>query len=70
MSRLQTVLYVLMYVVVFLIGLAVVAIAQRLGVPGAYSGLVVLVTAPLTFVGGWILLRRNDRSGNDLEAVS
>lgn len=49
--------YVLMYVVVYLIGLLVVALVERAGAPGSASALVVLVTAPLTFVGGRLVLR-------------
>lgn len=49
-------LYVAMYVAVYLVGLAVIAIATQAGMPPEWSGLVVLVTAPLTFVGGRLLL--------------
>lgn len=59
MTRRQTVSYVVMYLLVFLVGLVVVAVAERNGVPSAWSGLVVLVTAPLSFVGGWFLLKRD-----------
>lgn len=54
----QTAAYVVMYLIVFLVGLGLVTLAERTGVPSAWSGLVVLVTAPLSFVGGWFLLRR------------
>ncbi len=47
--------YALLYLVVFGIGLLVVDRAVRAGLPAAYSGLVVLVTAPLTFAGGRLL---------------
>lgn len=49
-------LYVAMYVAVYLVGLAVIAIATQAGMPPEWSGLVVFVTAPLTFVGGRLLL--------------
>lgn len=49
-------LYVLMYLTVYLIGLGAVTLAVREGLPDSWSGLVVLVTAPLTFVGGRLLL--------------
>lgn len=58
MTGRQTAAYVVMYLVVFLVGLGLVTLAERNGVPPAWSGLVVLVTAPLSFVGGWFLLRR------------
>ncbi|GEM_PF-647023 len=50
--------YVLMYLAVYAIGLLVVHVATRAGLPEGASGLVVLVTAPLTFVGGRLLLVR------------
>ncbi|CAL8972072.1 MAG: hypothetical protein BGO38_13280 [Cellulomonas sp. 73-145] len=49
-------LYVLMYLTVYLIGLGAVTLAVHEGLPHSWSGLVVLVTAPLTFVGGRLLL--------------
>lgn len=56
LTRRLVTLYVLMYGVVFLIGLGVVALAMRAGAPPQASGLVVVVTAPLTFIGGRLLL--------------
>jgi len=56
MQRRHVVAYVLLYVVVYLIGLGVVALAVHAGVEEHYTGLVVLVTAPLTFLGGRLLL--------------
>lgn len=50
------VLYVAMYVAVYLVGLGAVAAAVPAGMPRAWSGLVVFVTAPLTFLGGRLLL--------------
>ncbi|WP_263729295.1 GtrA family protein [Cellulomonas sp. SG140] len=49
-------LYVLMYLTVYLVGLGAVTLAVHQGLPRSWSGLVVLVTAPLTFVGGRLLL--------------
>lgn len=49
-------LYVSMYVAVFLVGLAAVAVAVPAGMPRAWSGLVVFITAPMTFLGGRLLL--------------
>lgn len=62
MTRRLASLYVLMYLAVYLVGLAVVAVAVRAGLPESWSGLVVLVTAPLTFVGGRLLLTRGHRA--------
>jgi hypothetical protein len=56
-TRRMIVLYTLLYLAVFLIGLAAVAIATAAGLPHGYSGLVVLITAPLTFLGGRLLFR-------------
>ncbi len=56
MTRQRAIRYVLLYLTVYVIGLLVVAAAERAGMPGAWSGLVVVVTAPLTFVGGRLLL--------------
>ena len=50
--------YVVMYLAVYLVGLVVVAFAISSGMPEEWSGLVVLVTAPLTFLGGRVLLSR------------
>lgn len=56
MSRRHVIAYVLLYVAVYLVGLGAVALAVRMGLDEAYTGLVVLVTAPLTFLGGRLLL--------------
>lgn len=56
MSRKHVIAYVLLYVAVYLVGLGAVALAVRMGLDEAYTGLVVLVTAPLTFLGGRLLL--------------
>lgn len=47
--------YVAMYGAVYLVGLAVVAVLGQTGLPAWASSLVVLVTAPLTFVGGRLI---------------
>lgn len=49
-------LYAGMYLAVYLVGLVVIAVATQAGMPPEWSGLVVFVTAPLTFVGGRLLL--------------
>ncbi|MET0434560.1 MAG: GtrA family protein [Cellulomonas sp.] len=57
LGRNGTIAYVLMYLVVFVVGLGVIELMKDAGLPGGSSGLVVLVTAPLTFVGGRIITR-------------
>ena len=47
--------YVVMYLVVFGAGLLVLQLALAAGLPAALSGLVALVTAPLSFLGGRLL---------------
>lgn len=54
--------YVAMYVVVYLIGLAVIRWLGAAGLPDAASGLVVVVTAPLTFLGGRLITSVAHRS--------
>lgn len=49
--------YAACYLVVYLIGLGVVTLLERTGLPSSASALVVLVTAPLTFVGGRLIAR-------------
>lgn len=61
MGRAAMTAYVVMYLVVFAIGLAAVASARDAGLPEAWTGLVVLVTAPLTFLGGRLIALRDDR---------
>jgi putative flippase GtrA len=56
LTRRLVVRYVTMYVAVYLVGLAAVALAVGAGMPREWSGLVVLITAPLTFIGGRLLL--------------
>lgn len=51
-------LYTLLYIAVYLVGLLAVSVAHNSGVPEAYSGLVVFITAPLTFLGGRLLFAR------------
>lgn len=48
--------YTAMYLAVYLIGLAAVTVAVWAGMPRAWSGAVVLITAPLTFVGGRLVM--------------
>lgn len=49
-------LYVLLYLAVYLVGLGVVALASRWGLPPEATALVVLITAPLTFVGARLIV--------------
>jgi putative flippase GtrA len=51
----RTVAYVVVYLVVFLIGLGVLHLALRAGLPPPWSGTVALVTAPLSFLGGRVV---------------
>ena len=60
LSRRQVVSYVALYLAVFLVGLVALRTAIMLGMPRGASGLVVLVTAPLTFIGARLVLRRPD----------
>jgi len=52
MTRWAVIAYVAMYVAVYLVGLLVIQRLVADGLPDASSGLVVVVTAPLTFLGG------------------
>lgn len=58
MTRRLAALYAAMYLAVYLVGLAVLAAAVSAGMPDVWSGAIVLVTAPLTFLGGRLLLSR------------
>ena len=53
--------YVLLYLTVYLVGLGSLRLALSAGLPDAASGLVVLVTAPLTFLGGRLIAARVHR---------
>ncbi len=57
--------YALLYVVVYLVGLGVVELIRRSAAPGPWSAAVVLVTAPLTFVGGRWLTRHSPSRAED-----
>lgn len=58
MTRGAIVAYVAMYVVVFLVGYLVIEVLLANGLPDAASGLVVIATAPLTFLGGRLITHR------------
>ena len=62
MERGTRLTYAAMYLVVFVIGLVALDLARRAGLPDAASGLVVVVTAPLTFLGGRLITTRLHRS--------
>jgi putative flippase GtrA len=62
LTRMLTFIYIVMYVTTYAMGLAVIALAGAAGMPPEWSGLVVLITAPLTFVGGRLLLTRRRTS--------
>lgn len=62
-DRRLSIRYAALYVAVFAVGMAVVQLIERFGLPPWTTGLVVFVTAPLTFVGGLLLTRRATRAG-------
>jgi putative flippase GtrA len=64
MSGRHVIAYVALYAAVFVIGLVVLRTAIRLGMAEGASGLVVLVTAPLTFLGARLLFLRLDAQGH------
>jgi len=51
----RTVGYVVVYLVVFLVGLGVLQLALQAGLRPAWSGAVALITAPLSFLGGRVV---------------
>lgn len=65
-----TAAYVLMYLVVYGVGLGAIALAERAGLPEGGTGLVVLVTAPLTFLGGRVIAARQHRRTQALGAAA
>lgn len=62
MTRGAVAAYVIMYIAVFLVGYVVIELLLTRGLPDAASGLVVLATAPLTFLGGRLITHRVHRS--------
>lgn len=59
--------YVAMYLLVYLVGLGALALADRWGIPHALNGGVVLITAPLGYLGGRLVFwGRENRSGRAL----
>lgn len=54
-TRGRAVAYVLWYLTVYAVGLGVLHLALGLGLPRSWSGLVVLVTATLGFLGGRLI---------------
>lgn len=50
-------MHVVMYVAVYLLGLACLSWLTATGLPRHASGLIVLVTAPLTFLGGRLIFQ-------------
>jgi putative flippase GtrA len=57
LTRNRTIAYVLVYVGVYLVGLGVTTLMVRFGAPPWAAGLVVVVTAPLGFLGGSLVFR-------------
>jgi len=70
MTRRHVAYYVVVYVTVYLIGLLALRLAGAAGLPDALSGLVVFVTAPLTFLGGRLVFDRLDERGRIRRASS
>ena len=62
MTKLTMLTYVAMYLAVYVIGLFVVRAIGSTDLPPSASALVVVVTAPLTFLGGRILTARQHRT--------
>jgi putative flippase GtrA len=62
MDRAARVAYVSLYLVVYLIGLLAVHLWTTAGYPEAATSLVVVVTAPLTFLGGRLITGRLHRA--------
>jgi putative flippase GtrA len=62
MNRAARVAYVTLYVLVYLIGLLAVHLWTTAGYPEAATSLVVVVTAPLTFLGGRLITGRLHRA--------
>lgn len=62
MTTLTMLAYVVMYLAVYVVGLVVVSAIGSTDLPPSASALVVVVTAPLTFLGGRILTARQHRA--------
>jgi putative flippase GtrA len=62
MNRTAVVAYVSLYLVVYLIGLGAVHLWTTAGHPPAATSLVVVITAPLTFLGGRLITGRLHRA--------
>lgn len=62
MNRVAVVAYVTLYLAVYLVGLLAVHLWTAAGYPEAATSLVVVITAPLTFLGGRLITGRLHRS--------
>lgn len=62
MNRVAVVAYVALYLAVYLVGLLAVHLWTSAGYPEAATSLVVVITAPLTFLGGRFITGRLHRS--------
>lgn len=60
-SKKAAFVYALSYLVIYLVGLVVIAVIRSLDGPEFLNGLSVLVTAPLGFVAGRIVFRERQR---------
>ena len=63
-SAKATVLYAVCYIVIYLVGLACVAIIRSFGWPEFLNALSVFVTAPLGFLAGRLVFREQQRKGD------
>lgn len=62
MNRMAVVAYVALYLAVYLVGLLAVHLWTSAGYPEAATSLVVVITGPLTFLGGRLVTGRLHRS--------
>jgi putative flippase GtrA len=62
MNRAAVVAYVTLYLLVYLVGLLAVHLWTAAGHPEAATSLVVVITAPLTFLGGRLITGRLHRA--------
>jgi putative flippase GtrA len=70
MTTLTMLAYVVMYLAVYVVGLFVVRAIGSTDLPPSASALVVVVTAPLTFLGGRVLTARQHRAQGAAHTLS
>lgn len=57
LTRGRTIIFVLVYLGIYLVGLGATMLMMRAGAPAWAAGFVVVVTAPLGFLGGSLIFR-------------